>query len=940
MNTSDTSDVQTIFEMSAYDFCFLNNLYDDDIVVDSVKDFNHQYETDIYAEGVNHKQEVRTGKTREFSVNNELNYKYGIKAGSYSLRIPTNNVAWYSEVEFIDKYGYEVPISSLDILDDMTVFNRSLLLFIGDSFIYEVFYVLTKTEMIAFLQINNHLTKDGIISLLSAETTWSLLYTEKGMTYRTFAPSNKLFDEDKIYVKSLSPREKIASPTTDGRWMLFMSNDPVSYDIMSCTPIPLLTDDAGELYFRISGEFKAFIYQKTRTLKCLLLNDPNCCGSGVWVYSNENAPIFQIPYERTPFSPENIMCWEWDPMSRRKLHPLLSDVALTYPNIYDFRNVEFDNCMYIEWSEAPGIPNITHPPFQDYIEYQGALYPHKVLTGDVPGVINEYAPAPAQPVAEAMYPQSPYFRNYRFWKVYQLVYAMLDNPLRFRKFFNRIYRKLARYITSTYSIEEYPDIYQRSIRNNMEHCDNVATKTTTFLSPHTFIKVNNESGLYRHCALYIDGIRKIPTYNMTYDGYMYVYFPAAWIENGEQIQLDVGLVSDVTKIDDILFQFRFNSSVQKFLNADFSRERSLADLIFYDHTSKDIIDVCDDKHAVRKFDMKLSISIYDIDYKNRDLSDEISFLDTDAELVVPGDGNKELIFASDTFNYFIVKKKTIDHPLNMTGWIKPLHKDIDMSALHLSNPHPSVVGRQLNMASTDFYASYVYDFAGDENFVGLIELWERGDWNAAKTDYDPTPFYVQRNDLFIVNGNTFTLHKFKGAHSKEHFRIFMDGILQNPNTYNIEFPTKYGGDCIITVTFEQRGYMLIDYLPYEEEVIVNEELDHFLTGGDDMIFLQTHLNGAPFDNRLHRVYLDGIRIAPKDIKVVGDGGAIIIRKERYRDKLTSSSNPNLLIARQALDTWMSPLSYNRHQKRSWMLESILLEDRFFREDVIRNFMNE
>lgn len=918
--------VKEIIQRSPYDIYFLSNLYDDDVIVDSVRDFNHYYPSDLYAEGTSHRHTVQDGTTDMLIVDNELNYSYGVAPGSYSLRIPYNNVAWYSEVAFVNAYGYGKPISSLKIMSDMSVFNKTLLFFIGNSFLYEVYYVIEKTEMILFIVAGNHLTHEEISSLLKKNDSWTLLYTTKGMNYRAFSPSNTLITNgDRIYLKSLKPREKIESPTKKGRWTLFISSNPYSYDIMSCTNTPLLCDENGELYFEIGLEFLSFIYTKTRTLKCLIINDPDCCGSGIYVNRDGVSPIFQIPYKRTPYASENIIIWEYDKDTKRKLHPLVPDITVSYPNIYDFSKTNFEHAMYIEWSSTPNVPNITYPLFQDYIDYCGKLYSGKLLSGNVPTVIKEYEPASHVPVLEMKYPHSPYFGDYRSWKIYQLVYAMKDNPLRYRKLFNRLYRNSVRYISSTYTPEEYPEIYQRSIMNNKDHCDSSAKKIAVFTEPHTYIKINNDVCQYRHCALFIDGMRKVPTYNMTYDGYMYIYFPVEWIKTENQIQLDIGLIPYTSKIDDIEFRFNYLNSIQKYLNTAFSRKRSLSDIIFCDEETGDFIN--DD------FDISLSISIYDIDYKNKDLSDEISFLDTDAEMMVKGEEKNRLIFGSDSFDFFIVKRKSVEH--HITDALKSSHKNIDLTNLVLSNPSIAILEHPLHMILTDFYASYIYDFTGNVMDSDMVELWERGEWNKDAEKYEASPWHVQKNDLFIVNGNDIILHNYKGSHSKNHFRIFVNGKLQNPNMYTITFPSKYGGDCIISTTFTHRGYLIIDYLPYEEEMVYNGSIANLKKTNDSILYLHDYLKGCPFDNILHRIYIDGIRVSRKDIIVLGSGSSIMIRNEKY--SFTDAST--ITIYQQAMDSNLSPYDYDISAEEYLMYDEALIEDADYRKWVIDKYLN-
>ncbi len=911
MKIPDTTATENRLKDSPYDIYFLSNLYDDDVIMETIKEFNHFYNTDLHGEDVAQNNAVQCGSISDIIVDNELNYKYGIDPNSHALRIPLRAVPWHSEVDFIDEFGYGTPIHAIDILANGTIFSKSLFLFIGEYFLYDIRYVIEKDYLIAFITKGNHLQEEAIHQLIESADKWRLLSSTKGSIYQAYSHRNVLITNgNRIYISNLT-RLSVQKNHADREtgWTLYMGDSVTSPSIMTSTHV-MLKEDAAGAYFEIPEKYKNFVYQRLGTMKVLITNEPDCTGSGIYMGKEGQSPIFQLPYKRVPIPVNNLLIWEYDIETNRKKYPIIPKVSVIYPNIYDFSEVEFENGIYIEWIESDGIPRKLDLIFQDYIDFCGNSYPQKLLSSEVPNVVKTYEPASPSPFEEEKYLESSLFGDYRGWKVKQMVYLLKDNPIRYRFLFSHLYRKSMRYMSSTYTPETYPDIYTRSITNNATHCDGDDDHATVFAKPQAYIKVNNLSCRYRHCSLFFNGIRKIPTYIMTYGGYMYVYFPAEWIANGEMIQLDTGLINDIVPTDDNTFKFLYTTSEHRCSNDVFSRKHSLSDILFYDGKTKEFL--------TNSFDVNLAISIYDIKYKNKELIDEISFLDTDAELMVqkqtPGD---PLIFASKGVEYFITKRKTLDWKIG--DLTRNSHKDIDLRNVVLKNPEEDIVGKPIHMATTDFYATYVYNFTQTGESFGLIEYWESGHADNEGV-YDTSPVYTPQNEILIVNGTTLTIKNYRGAHSKGHFRIFVDGKLQNPNVFNVEFPTTYGGDCLINTTDMPVGYTVVDYMPYEESILYNGKISALKKSGDAILYLHDYLKGCSFDPMIYRVYIDGIRIPEDDISVLGSGTSILIRQ---RGVIKDSSTAVILY--QAMDEELNPFDYNKNSVEYMMYDSALLQ---------------
>lgn len=921
-----------MLKKSPYDLYFLSNLYDDDIIIRSVKEFNNFYPLDLLGSEIHQNNHIFEGDTNEFEINREINYKYNVNPDAYSLKLCIDTIPWYSEASFIKKYSYGEKLSSFDIMNDIEVFPKSLFLFIDEFLVYEITCVIEKSELVLFISHSNQLKKSTLDDIMKKDNSkWSLLMTTKASYFTAYAPRSVLIKNMKrIYISSLTVGKNCGTTNKNTWWTIYLSHSLESPNMMSGTYTKLKEDEYGKMYFELPEKYVEYMYTRVPTIKCLVVAEPNCTGTGIYIQKEMETPVFQIPYEKVPVPPRNLLVWKFDNDTCRKIRPLSPEVTSRYPDIYDFSQIK-ENCdLYIEWIEPKYLPRLIVPWYQDYINYAGNRFTEKLISGNVPSAIRDYEPATYLPVSEDMYPSSKFYGDYRAWKVFQLVYMMKDNPLRWRNFFLHMYYSIRKEISASYTYESHPHIYERSIMDNHEHCDNDAERTMQFTKPQAFIRLHNPSCRYRHCTLFIDGIRKACTYNMTYGSSMYVYFPAEWIKDHNLIQLDIGLINDIIKADDFEFRFNFENSEYRCRNVGFVRKHSLSDIMFYDHDTLTFIQ--------DGFDTALSISIYDIDYKNRELTDHISFLDTDAELLVEGkdedSSSDSLFYASDDFNFFIVKRKEIDHKI--TDDAMEYHKDFDLKNLVFSKPRKDILNKRIHCVTTDYYETFMWDMTSEGTGIGNVELWEKGVWNEDQQEYIPAPFFVANNtnpESFIVTGSKLSIMIYKGAHKKEHIRIFVDGLLQNPNLYDVKFPDIYGGPCIIETHGIAKGVTIVDYLPFEETIIYNGSISDLKKTGDSFLYLHDCLNGCPFDSSVHRVYINGRRVCESSIRIFGSGAAITIDY----DKLDVDDTASIIIFQQAMDTSYSPYGYGLESEEYMYYNTTLIAgEKEYRDWLIDN----
>ena len=88
-----------------------------------------------------------------------------------------------------------------------------------------------------------------------------------------------------------------------------------------------------------------------------------------------------------------------------------------------------------------------------------------------------------------------------------------------------------------------------------------------------------------------------------------------------------------------------------------------------------------------------------------------------------------------------------------------------------------------------------------------------------------------------------------------------------------------------------------------------------------------------FSNRIHRIYIDGKRIASRRIHVLGSGSSLVIDKsESFNDSST------ILIFQQAMDTELSPYGYDKTSPEYMYYDSMLLTGtKKFRDWILQEY---
>ena len=837
-----------MINMNDYELYFLNNLYNDDIVNGCISEFKNQLYNTILDNKKNAQQNIiLSGKLDDFKIDATLNTMYQMPAYSYSILLPYSMSPYYSEKSFFQLYGYDKSISSINIMQNATVFNKSLHLFIDKFYIYDVRIVFKRHECILFIPNTQDSPSEYISDIIktSESNQWSIVWKSKSDYYDTYTTRSNLFNGTKIPISSFS-YSKYFNKNKSNHWTIHVSCGN-NVNIMTSSNAIYVSDPTGD-YFQISQQFKDYIYSMSTSVRCVVINECDCNGSGIYTKSSASLPIFQIPYRKNPIPCENIIVWEYDEINDIKHRPIITDISLTYPNIYDFTNMVIDGNIYIEWLEQTDDISKFDDYIKDYIECYNDVFSSMILNKTAHKKILNYLPLTIDLKSEN-YLISEFKGDNRAWRLDKFIQILKDNPNRYDTFFNRMCEYSKEYNTISYTYNGKPEIYERSINDNGIHCDNASELIVLFDEPHTYVHIYNADCILKYCNLFINGEKRRITYNMTFGSNTYLYFPCSYIENHEDIHIDIGLDNNST-IDDQLFSIKSISNIYRFENSKKLDTNALADLLYYVDGTNEYINTNNILYEIR-------IKQSNIKYYGIDKDDQITTLATTQILA----DNIDSIIVPTDYDYILVNESLEDFAVSKL----PHYRKINLDNINIGFKSPVYLDKLVHVATTNFYRINTFEYTDQEKLV---------------------------------------ISSFKGKPDTHRIHLFVNGKLVSPLLYTIELPSIYGGDLNISNIQFESGDVLVEYISYDECIVFNGKISYLKQGSSDILYLDDILD-IPFNSSIYKIYIDGYRVHNNYIQTVGQSTAILIKNTPY----SINDDSNIIIYQQCMDK--DPYEYNK-----------------------------
>lgn len=895
-----------------YELYFLNDSYDDEIISDAICSFRNRLYYDILS-GKKYIQNntLRNGDLNDVVIDKKLNRKYGMPDDSYSLHLNIPIIQFYSTQEFITNYEYDKPISLSTIIKDNETFTKNIFFYIGNYLIYDAYVVLERTcdSSIIFIPtgdtygINSEFLNE-LISNEESDNMWTINLVEKSDIYYSYSTRSSLINGNKIYVSNMTQISKYNKPSPSNSWSIFITYNNRSMNIMTSSYVSMNSDENG-YYFLLRDEFVEFIYQNATMMKCIIVNNPSCIGNGIYVNTNSTDPIFQIPYKKNPIPLENIVVWKFDSATQRKLHPLETTAEMSYPNIYNFKDMidagyfrtlytnsksliilstneivtlgkgsDGDKVydLYIEWIEPVDDPSAFDTYISPYINCYGDEYVTMLKNNTVHSLVKNYAPIQPIDFAPLAYFNSDYKGDYRAWRLDKIIRLSKDNPLRYEELFNKIYQKRKKLVSKSYSYASNKHIYERSIMDNKFHCDSSEENYMTFTEPQSFIRVYNASCTEKCCSLYINGVMKKITAIMSFGSLLYIYFPTSYVTNKEDIHLDIYL-DDIDIESHWIYLNRFKDSFD-FEEHPFIFDNSLSNLLFINDETGEYL-------SKEDLNIELQLTIAEIQYIGLDKVDTISALVNETEL---WDSLMSLVVPTD-HDVIILKTSEIMHTIENYN----SQKKIDLNNIVLSLKNKQLADKKLGIYTSNFrFVRYFKDTIDDE---------------------------------IVINN-------FIGKPDASRFNVFRNGILINPALYQVLF-TTYNGD--VTIKFNTSilsGDICVEYTGFDRDLIFDGTYGELNNMNDNILYLDNFLD-TPFDNLVYQIYIDGYRIHNNDIKFISQHSMI-----KINNSLNFTNESEVIILKQRMDN--DPYEYDTSLE---FLSDVSKDDNVFRQYLLDTYDN-
>lgn len=885
-----------------FDNYFFNGVYDDNIIGDSLSDYQRNlYEIILRDKNWIQNNRVINGDVYDIRMNQDLNARFNMPLHAYSIFLDINIIPFYSEREFFYKYGYGNPISTMDIINDEKIFGKYVYFFINNYLVHNVQFVVLKGGFtILFICPTedgsaSDITMDDLQAIAAdpdGDLIWTLLFSTRSDYYMTKKPRALLFEDNKIYLSSFNTYRNYRKPVQNNCWTMYMTSKANSYNVMSTTNVIIEKDEKGE-YFLVPEDFKNFIYERANMINCMVFNEPECSGSGIYVNLAESTPVFQIPFDKNPISIRNLLIWHYDSATGRKFHPIEPNVTLYYPNVFDFSDMITESyyvflCdkakeyivdshgIYIVFDERDGLENFQRPDLyiewiepktdimsydsyiSDYIDLYQNEYSRMIVENDLPEEFSNFNPIKPIYFGAFDYFHSEYYGDYRAWRLSNIIEILKNNPKRYDEFYHQIYYNKKAFLTKAYWYDHNPEIYERAIDDNRAHIAGNNENLVLFRSPHTYVKVYDYQYESLPQDLFIDGKLTLITFSMKVGSLLYVYFKNEYLtEDHPPIQLDIQLINRIE--EHRKFKFDYNITPIDMEDLKFTYSHSLSNIVLHDEYG----------NYISKDDFVFigQINSAEIQYVNgiKDIVQDLNKILYD---------KNDFLIVSSAGEYIVLKVEESEHILTDVDCANDIL--LDNIAIRPKDEVKSKYKRkEINISTTDFYQRKIFRLVEEDMMPYLNDLYKNTVMTKnieyimlpANTDLTPPEGVMETYDFVFQN--------FRGKPEKERFRIFLDGILLDPSHYNLTF-MGYNRDAIITfdtIVFGKEVY--VEYLGYTDEIICNTEIESLLKTEDNILFISEYLD-SPYDPIICKIFINGKRIANNLIHTLGQNNMLVI----------------------------------------------------------------
>ena len=753
---------KNIFSMKEYSYLLSNEL---DFLMSNSND-RLKYDEDKYVKNAN----TLYGTLMDFNINHSINNEYGFSAGTLSLKLDSSNIIpYYNKKKFLNNYGYKTVLSLLDIMSDYNTFNRRLLFSIDKYIFLMLKIIILKDGIILIIEDDsvNGISSSTLRDFMVNNKIWCLYSENQSDYYYTYKIKTNLFTSgrDVISMNQITNKKEFDKPDKINSYNILITASTSNPNLLaqSTTTIGLDLDGITKC-FTVSSAYKNYIMNNSNNCYCYILNNYRKTGYSIInnLPGDENITM-QIPYTTNPIYVNNINIWEYDSINDIKLEKIKNEMTQKFPNLYDLsylpRNIDY----YIDWYSANIAPIEFDNSISDYLDCYSDSYVDMIVNETAPDILLNY-----EPLSNFTYDYDDYLAkinngDIREYKIIKLKELLLDDSARYSKFIKDINNTNRKYIYGSYDMSVDTIIYNRNVMSNTGQVLN-SGDLVSFSEPHTYVIFSNSNSAIRTAILFVDGKRYVPTLVYTENYKTYVYIKKSLLTASSKIIIEIPIVSSSLEnkhtgefsISKINEKVNFPTNIFSKISGN--------NLIFYNSSTLDYYD---------KSIFQLSGNFKVTSIKN-----------SKNEVLLQ-------IMSSDEYVYFIVK---VLNYFTMVG----------NERLAVQEEFISVVSNLLfnkNIPTDNLFIT-----SSEGNLLNV-------DISVTNTD---TPYTIEIPEISESPLGIFNV--FKEDPNENRFRVYVNGIIVNDNTYSYTPPNKYMDNA----TFEITSYTQNDTNKILNNLISNE----------------------------------------------------------------------------------------------------------------------
>ena len=866
------------------DLYFFNNMYDDKIVFEEMisnrrMNFFQSLRHQMCVQGF----KIVSGKVSDFTINPAINNTLGIPNNSYTLHLDYSIVPYYTKKRFLDKYGYNHPVSMNDIFKDHSIFNHMLVCQVQNYFFFglEVAEAPNGCYLVIKPGRSTGVSESYMKTLIEKETPWTLFFQNQVQIFHTFQNKYLIFtgitDKDKYYLPMKNFVEissMIEKPASRNQWNLFCTGVNDNENLTIGTNATIVTRDRVE-YVEIPLSFANFCIANSTNCKCYLMNSYRRMDSFIHTTNGEVEFSSVINYRKNPVPISNVYIYEWDAANKIKKKIIAFEGYITHPNLYHFslKIADGDSIpeyVYVEWMEASETQCRFDNIMKELIDCYGSEFYTKLLDNEFSPSVQNYSPAELTQYDFKEFLESDNYPDIRDFRLKCLIESLQENPYRYRNLMKRLSSINKQSIRHVYKEDENPEVFSRSVMDTSGEIYD-ADYAFHFSEPMMYFKVHLSKEMVPSAIVFVNGYRVNTEYIHSVGKDSFIYIKRSDLDSTKKNTIEIEVFCIDTKV---------SHKVEKTMR-------------FF---STGISTLIEGRSA---FDEKMDIGQFSFIDKatNYHLKpDEISFRYSMDEIKLrPMSGEPiEFYFKHNDREFFKTSGDEFFVDENLTA--------LTVREESVMEDIPTNSHKLLNTA--DIFLSLNTSFRVNDDII-------------VTNNNHYQKFYLKDG----MKQTALTIPKFRGKLSPDRFRVYYGGKLLNSEDYNLQLPMKYNEDVKVSIynisAQHRRREIIVEYLPVDEDLIHDGIPEASIY--HDGLFWFDNLD-FPLLPEMMRVYVNGMKVSEEDIISVGGMNIFSITNYKLGDSLK--------IFIPAIDEFRYSLQSSQ----------MILNDEMMINDKFRNFM--